>query len=484
MPRWCSLYFITMTRRSLEIGLWRIAWVWFLSAAIIAAGCGTHIPSILPSVTPPAEDEEVRISREFRREAKKHFKFVTHPEVEQYIDRIGRRILSAMGPQPFDYRFFVVNDSQLNAFAVPGGSIYFYTGLIEKAKSTSEIAGVMGHEIVHVKGRHMARSSGPDGVSLLGLVGMLLLAKSGAGAQAAGAVSQAIAATRQIAYSRQLEMEADTLGARYIASAGFDPNGSLEFLKTLDEDRTLNPIDVPAYMLTHPVTKERVANVELVIRNLGQFPHSTNGPDPLRKVQAIIKFEHSQANEVISEYQKNVARNPQDAEALHLLAFAQHLGGQLIEAQKNYEKAKAINPDNASLQRDCGKLYTELGDMPRARAAFERAISLEPNAALTYLYLGELFEKQGDLRSAAGAYINARNLSPQWEKPPARLGTVYGKLNRLGDAYYYLAKSHLLEDEDEQAIAYLEKSLKALGSDSPRAELVKQELNALKARKR
>jgi predicted Zn-dependent protease len=129
----------------------------------------------------PSEDEEVRISREFRREARKQLNFVTNPEVERYIDRLGQRILSTMGPQPFDYRFFVIQDNQLNAFAVPGGSIFFFSGLIEKAKTTSEVAGVLGHEIVHVKGRHMARQSGLDADSLLGLLGAFLPPMTGSG---------------------------------------------------------------------------------------------------------------------------------------------------------------------------------------------------------------------------------------------------------------------------------------------------------------
>ena len=79
---------------------------------------------MIPSVSPPSEDEEAKISREFRREAKKLFKFVNNPEAERYIDRIGRRILAATGPLSFDYRFFVIEDDHLNAFSVPGGSIY------------------------------------------------------------------------------------------------------------------------------------------------------------------------------------------------------------------------------------------------------------------------------------------------------------------------------------------------------------------------
>ena len=305
----------------------------------------------------PSEDEEVRISREFRREASKQLKFETNPEVERYIDRIGQRILSTMGPQPFDYRFFVIEESQLNAFAVPGGSIFFFTGLIEKAKTTSEIAGVLGHEIVHVKGRHMARQSGLDAISLLSMLGALLLARSGSGgAQAAGVVGQAIAATRQIAYSRQLEMEADTLGVRYMATAGFDPKGSVGFLKILDQERALNPIDIPAYMMTHPITQERIANTELVIRSLGKTDIRTEGPDLLKKMQIIIRIERRDADAVLAEYDKLVRQNPESSESLHLLGFAQQLTKQLPQAKQNYEKARRLSPEQSGSEPRCGAL--------------------------------------------------------------------------------------------------------------------------------
>jgi beta-barrel assembly-enhancing protease len=435
-------------------------------------------------VSPPSEDEETRISREFRREAKKHFTYINNPEIERYIESIGQRILSVMGPQPFEYRFFVIADPQLNAFAVPGGSVFFYSGLIERAKSTSEIAGVMGHEIVHVKGRHMARHSGPDAISLLSLVGMLLLARSGSGAQAAGVVGQAVSATRQIAYSRQLEMEADTLGVRYMTAAGYDPAGSLGFLKTLDQERSLNPIDVPAYMLTHPVTQERIANVQLVIRSLGTVQSKSESLDQLKRIQVLIRLERQETDKVIDEYQKLVAQSPSEGIALHLLALAQHKKGQLSQAKTNYEKALTLNPEDPGLCRDLGRLYTASGDFGAARTILDRATAMEPKEPINYLYLGELLEKQNDLRGAAGAYLNAQQLSPLWDKPPARLGIVYGNLDRLGDAYYYRARSLLLQDEDERAMADFEKAIKILGENSARGQTAKEELNNLRARRR
>lgn len=463
---------------------WRTPCAGILLAFFLLSACSAPIRSVLPSMGPPSEDEEARISREFRREAKKELKLVSDPEVERYIDRIGQRILATMGPQPFEYHFFVVEDPQLNAFAVPGGSIYFYTGLIDKAKSSSEIAGVLGHEMVHVKGRHMARSSGPDAISLLSIASLLLVSRSSAGAEAASAVGQAVSATRQIAYSRQLEMEADTLGVRYMAAAGYDPKGSLAFLKTLDQERMLNPSDVPAYMMTHPITQERVANMELVIRSLNKTVPNVEAPDPIKKIQVIIRAERREGDAVLAEYENLVRQKPDDPEALHLLGFAQQLKGQLAQAQQNYEKARRLMPNNPSLQRDLGRLYTKTGDFASAHAAFDRALAAQPQEPLNYLFLGELYEKEGDFRSAAGAYLNAANLAPLWDKPPHQLGLVYGKLDRLGDAYYYLGKSLVLDDEDEKAIADYQKAIKISGENSPRAQLIKEELKILQARKK
>jgi beta-barrel assembly-enhancing protease len=460
---------------------WRAHCAWVLSLSLLIAACSSVVAPVLPSVSGPSEDEETKISREFRREAKKFLKFVNNPEVERYVDRIGRRILAATGPQSFDYRFFVVEDPQLNAFSVPGGSIYVYTGLIERATTTDELAGVIGHEITHAKGHHMARSSGPDAISILSLLGMVALARTGSGAQAAGVVGQAVSATRQLAYSRQLEMEADTLGTRYMAAAGYDPKGTIAFLKMLDQERALNPIDVPAYVLSHPITQERIANAELVVKSLGSTQPRPDDPEALKKVQIVIRMDHR--DDVVHEYEKLLKQAPRNPEFLYLLGYAQQLQGQLSEARANYEQARKIWPENAGLQRDLGRLYGELGDFANARTAFEQSLAAEPNEPLTYLYFGEMLEKSGDLRGAVGSYLNAQNLAPLWDRPVYKLGMVYGRLDRPGDGYYYLGKAFALQDEDGKAINNLERALKILGANSPRGQLIQEELNTLKKRK-
>ena len=469
---WTPSIIFLMFRRLLCILL-------FLS---LLGGCGSYLPPELSIFKPISEEDEVRISREFRREAKKKLKLINHPEVLRYVNQVGQRILSVMGPQPFEYRFFIVEDPQLNAFAVPGGSIYVHTGLIEKVSSTDELAGVLSHEIIHVKSRHIARISGPDPLSLLGLIGVFL-GRGGSQGQAVGVLGQALAATRQLSYNRQLEQEADTLGVKYMADAGYDPRGALGFLKIINQERVLNPVDVPPYLMTHPVTQERIAGVEGAIRSFGLGRPRLERPDPIKKVQTILRLEGQDSNTVVGEYEKLVGKYPRSAERLHLLGVAYHHKGRWSQTRESYERARAISPKSPGIDRDLGRLYTQIGEFRLAHDAFERSLSADPKEPLNYLFLGELFEKESNFREAVSAYLRAHNLSPLWAEPPHRLGVVYGKMNRLADAYYYLGRSHLLLDEDEEAIANLERALKILGAASRRGAIVKEELEIIRARR-
>ena len=453
----------------------------FILLILLLSGCGIQRSLPLPFFKPMTEEDEVKISREFRREAKKHLELVSNPELNRYIDKVARRILSVMGPQPFEYRFFVVKNSQLNAFAVPGGSIYVHTGLIERVNSTDELAGVLGHEIIHVKSRHIARMSGPDPISLLGLLGVFL-AGGGPQAQAAGALSQGLAATRQLSYSRKVEQEADTLGVKYMAEAGYDPRGALRFLKLIDQERILNPVDIPSYMLTHPLTQERIGSVSLLVRSLGVQRPRAERPDPIKRVQLILRLEKGEVDRVIEELKKLVSQNPEKAEPKHLLGMAYHYNRMWALAREGYEEARSLDPNIPGIDRDLGRLFTQTGEFRLAHKAFKRSLVAEAKEPLTYLYLGTLFEKESQFGEAVGAYLRATNLSPLWDEPPRRLGVVYGKMNRLGDAYYYLGRSYLLQDEDEKAIAALERAVDNFGEASPRGDLIRDEIEFIRER--
>ena len=117
-----------------------------------------------------------------------------------------------------------------------------------------------------------------------------------------------------------------------------------------------------------------------------------------------------------------------------------------------------------------------------AHQAFDRSLKQEGESPLTYLYLGELLTKESRPKEAAHAYLKAQRLSPLWAEPARRLGTTYSKMDRLGDAYYYLARSHLLTDEDEKAVIAFEQALKELDPESSRSQMIRGELEAVKER--
>jgi tetratricopeptide (TPR) repeat protein len=125
-----------------------------------------------------------------------------------------------------------------------------------------------------------------------------------------------------------------------------------------------------------------------------------------------------------------------------------------------------------------------MGEFQLAHEAFDRAVRAQPREALNYFFLGELFERENNLREAAQAYLTASNLSPLSPIVFNRLGLAYGRMNRPGDGFYYRARSFLLQDEDASAIADFERAIKIFGPASPRGQMIKEELERLKARGR
>ncbi len=100
--------------------------------------------------------EEKELSKEYMKVLRRYFKFIEDPIVVDYVDQIGRRILAKMPPQPFEYHFYVIDQEVFNAFATPAGHIFVYRGLLIAMEREEQLAGLMAHEIGHVKSRHIS----------------------------------------------------------------------------------------------------------------------------------------------------------------------------------------------------------------------------------------------------------------------------------------------------------------------------------------
>ncbi len=180
------------------------------------------------------------------------------------VQAIGERVAHVSDRQDVTYQFGVIRQKQINAFTLPGGTIYVYTGTIEKA-TDDELAAVIAHEVGHVAARHVAKHLQVD----LGFGVLMTIAESaGVGAGSARMVNS-IYDLLSRGFSRQDELEADRLGIRYAEKAGFDPNGMVSFFEKMLKEEPENPAErAMVWRQTHPLTRDRVAKAKEEIAKL------------------------------------------------------------------------------------------------------------------------------------------------------------------------------------------------------------------------
>ena len=206
--------------------------------------------------------EERELGEQVLRQVQRRWQFVQDPAVNNYVNRIGKRILQSLDPQPFEYRFFVLNTQDVNAFAVPGGYVFINSGLILLVENEDELVSVICHEIGHVVARHIAkRSEQGQKISLVSLGA--LLAAILVGGPAAGAITTTTLAASQTAmlkYSREDEEEADYLGLKFMMRAQYDTRCLITMLKKFRRITGPASGDPPAYLLTHPPSRSAQPN--------------------------------------------------------------------------------------------------------------------------------------------------------------------------------------------------------------------------------
>src|SRR5215468_9856054 len=213
--------------------------------ALVSIGCGTlSIP------------EEQSLGRQMAAEVRRELVFVNDPVIVGYVRNLGESILRAAGPQPFEYRFYVVESDEINAFAGPAGYIYVHTQTILAARNASELAGVIAHEIGHVQRRHIANNYNRQRNTQIGYRAAVLAAAllGGGAAATAASLGGGLAATAYLnSFGRDAEMEADSFAVDTMPRAGYDPNGLVTFFETLQREAG----DHSDFLSSHPATADR-----------------------------------------------------------------------------------------------------------------------------------------------------------------------------------------------------------------------------------
>lgn len=214
-----------------------------------------------------SDQEEQALGRAIMRDVYADPRYLDDPEIETYLNQLGYKLVSVSSRNQRDFTFFVVGDPSINAFAMPGGNIGVHTGLLLAAQSESELAGVVAHEIAHVTQDHIARMVAAQTQrywpTLAALALALLASRSNPNvAGAAIASTQAYSIQSQLNYSRDYEREADRLGYDMLTRAGFDARGMSGFFNRLQRASRFYDSSAPAYLRTHPLTSDRIADME------------------------------------------------------------------------------------------------------------------------------------------------------------------------------------------------------------------------------
>ncbi len=234
-----------------------------IAVVISAGGCATTGINAgqLNLVTSP---EEVQMGKKFSVEIESQFEIYQDAGVTRYVQRVGDRLVQVSDRKDIEYTFTVINRNELNAFALPGGYIYIYTGLLAVMDDESQLAGVLAHEIGHVAARHSTeRLTMMYGYQVFA---DLILGKNPN--MMAQLVSNIFSTAGFLAYSRKDEFEADRLGTHYVYSAGYDPGGMMELLGKLRAVEQREPGKLEELLSTHPPTSDRIRNVSAIIESL------------------------------------------------------------------------------------------------------------------------------------------------------------------------------------------------------------------------
>jgi predicted Zn-dependent protease len=234
----------------------------------------------LPSLGDTEREElsplaERKLGEQIMRDIRRDPDYLDDAPLLEYLNNFGDGLLAerpeARGETNFDFFFFAVRDPMLNAFALPGGFIAVHSALVLAAQSESELASVVAHEIGHVAQRHIARMIGKQHQDLLIPLASVMLAaltiKSSPDASSALLLGgQGLALQRQLNFTRDAEREADRIGFQILQDGGYDPSGMVAFFGRMQTASRSYSDAVPAFLLSHPLTTERIADIQARIR--------------------------------------------------------------------------------------------------------------------------------------------------------------------------------------------------------------------------
>ncbi len=247
---------------------WRIAAACgAVASMLIAAGCAYNETLGRNQLLFVSEGQMAQLASSAWTDLKKQEKLSTDPKYVNRVKRVAPRIIQAAGGNPSDWEVQVFQSKDLNAFALPGGKIGIYTGILDIMENDDQIAAVIGHEVAHVNFNHSGERYSQSAAAQTALGAGSAVAGS---SQVGGAAMQALGLGAQVGlllpFSRKHELEADKFGVRYMLKAGYNPNEAVKFWEKMSTSKTGGA--PPEFLSTHPSDATRIAQLKREIQLL------------------------------------------------------------------------------------------------------------------------------------------------------------------------------------------------------------------------
>jgi len=342
--------------------------------------------------------QERRLGESIMREIRADRSFYDDAEATDYVNALGNRLASRSPEARQNFDFFLIRDSQINAFALPGGFIGVHTGLILAAQSESELAGVLSHEVAHVTQRHIARmiAQQKQGMltSLASMAAALLLSRvSSQAAEAAAAFGTASTIQGQLNFTRDNEREADRVGLQILDRAGFDPRAMVTFFERLQRATRIYETGAPSYLRTHPLTFERIADIQNRTQEAGyrQIPDSLE----FQLIRAKLRAQLEAPDSAVAFFETSLTERKFLSEAASRYGLAASLMRlkNHARARRELEAVRKLAPASPIVETLSCELAQASGGAPAALACYRDALKTYPSyRALVYAHANALLQ--------------------------------------------------------------------------------------------
>lgn len=430
-----------------------------------AASINANLPELGDeSAAVLSPQDERRIGEDFMRMARAQLDIVSDPELNEYLSDLGARLTKGIDGQP-RFTFFLVNNSSINAFAVPGGYIGVHTGLLLAARNEAEVAAVLAHETAHITQRHIPRmiaeSQRMSGPALAAtLAGILMAAAGSPSGMAAVMMAQAGFAQNEINFTRAYEQEADRIGMNILDNAGYDVRAMPAFFEQMELLTRLYENNLPEFLRSHPVTSRRIAESRNHAEN---FPTRANpSANAFTNMQARLRVLGSQPEETLALF-----RSEQEGRDSTPKAANQYGLALALLATKHYEEARRetalllkAHPDyapyhilRAEIELTAGNKQAALNAYAEASRQFPASLAVVQRHAAALLKSGQ----------PAQARLLLDKAVRQWPTEPALyklLSTAAGESGNRMEAHRAYGEYYFLTGQPRAAIGQFELAIR------------------------